>query len=171
MSKTLTEMTAEIVAAQAAHASMSPEEMQEALNRIFEALKGIRQVEEGAVVEEAAAGTQPAQMDPKKSILRNKVICLECGREFKIITSRHLKEHGLTGKEYRKKYGFTARQALSAKSLTEARRKNALDRGLGDILKTARQKKAAPSQKATEAAPEKKAMRRRKKVENVPVPF
>ncbi|MGD9818168.1 MAG: MucR family transcriptional regulator, partial [Desulfomonilaceae bacterium] len=47
--------------------------------------------------ESAAAPT----LDPKKSIQRNKVVCLECGQEFKMLSPKHLKSHGLTGKEYR----------------------------------------------------------------------
>ena len=48
MAKSLTEMAAQIVAAQAGHAAMSPEEMDTALKKTFEALKSIKAVEEGA---------------------------------------------------------------------------------------------------------------------------
>ena len=81
---------------------MSADEMDETLRKTFEALKGIKSIEEGAEAE-------PAPVDPKKSIQRNKVICLECGKEFKLLGSRHLREHGLDAKAYRKKYGFPAR--------------------------------------------------------------
>jgi len=50
------------------------------------------------------ADEKPAT-DPKRSILKNKIICLECGAEFKQISAKHLATHDLTPKEYRKRYG------------------------------------------------------------------
>jgi predicted transcriptional regulator len=47
----------------------------------------------------------------------------------------------LTTKEYKKKWGIPLSQPLSAKSLTAKRRKLAQERGLGEMLKKARQKK------------------------------
>jgi predicted transcriptional regulator len=158
MAKSLTEMAAEIVAAQASHAAMSADEMDAALRKTFDALQGIKAIEEGAG---AAAG--PAAMDPKASLLRTKVICLECGKEFKQLTNRHLKEHGINAKEYRKKYGFSARQPLSAKTLTAKRRKTAKTLGLGERLQAARKAKAKPKKVA-----KKPVVQRKKKTETPP---
>ena len=146
MMKSLTEMAAEIVAAQAGHTTMSADEMETALRKAFDSLKSIKAIEEGVEAE-------PAPMDPKKSIRRNKVFCLECGKEFKQLGNRHLKEHGLDSKEYRKKYGFSARQPLTAKSLSAKRTKTAKALGLGERLQKALQK----SRKAKEKPPAKKA--------------
>ncbi len=144
MAKTLTELAAEIAVAQASHSTMSPEETSELLKKTFSCLQEIKSVEDGTVEAEEA---QEA-MDPKKSIQRNKVICLECGKEFRQLTNRHLKEHDITTKEYRKKYGFGARQPLSAKTLTAARRKSAKERDLGELLKKARAQKGKKKGKA-----------------------
>jgi predicted transcriptional regulator len=46
-------------------------------------------------------------------------------------------------KEYRKQFGISPKQPLSAKSLTEARRRVAQERGLGNNLAKARAVKAA----------------------------
>ena len=159
MAKSLTEMAAEIVAAQASHAAMSAEEMDEALKKAFDALKSIKAIEEGAEAE-------LAPMDPKKSIQRNKVICLECGKEFKQLGNRHLKEHGLDAKEYRKKYGFSARQPLSAKNLSAKRRKTAKALGLGEkvqkgLLKARKAKAKAAA--AVKPATKKKVVSKKKK--------
>ena len=180
MTKSLTEMAAEIVAAQAGHAAMTAEEMDAALKKAFDALKSIKAIEEGA------AEAEPAAIDPRKSILRNKVICLECGKEFKQLGNRHLKEHGLDAKEYRKKYGFKARQPLSAKNLSAKRRKIAKALGLGERLQKALQKsrkakEKPPAEKAKAKAPvkkkakakpakpaQKKVIRRRKKAKTAP---
>ena len=97
---------------------------------------------------------QPA-MDPKASIQRAKVICLECGKEFKQLTSRHLQEHGMDAKAYRKKYGFSTRQPLSAKSLTAKRRETAKALNLGEKMLKARQAK----RNATKRPPRRKKIR------------
>jgi predicted transcriptional regulator len=96
------------------------------------------------------------------------VICLECGKEFKQITKRHLREHGLDAKQYRKKYGFSARQPLTATSLTAKRRKTAKALGLAEKLQAARKAKAKSASPKKPAAPKKptakkKTVRRKKK--------
>ena len=146
MSKSLTEMAAEIVAAQASHAGMSHDEMGAALRKAFEALQCIKAIEEGAA---ASVEEVHAAMDPRASIQRNKVVCLECCKEFKLITNRHLKDHGMNAKEYRKKYGFSARQPLTAKALTAKRRKIAKTLGLGERLQAARKAKAGAAENPT----------------------
>ena len=143
MAKLLTEMAAEIAAAQASHSTLSAEEMETLLERTFKALQRMKAMEEGeAVAPIAEAGElDAAPLDPMKSIQRNKVICIECGKEFKQLSQAHLRSHGLTAKEYRKKHGFTAKQALVAKSLSAQRRKRAKQLGLGERLRKARTKK------------------------------
>jgi predicted transcriptional regulator len=140
MAKSLTEMAAEIAAAQASHGTMSPEEMGEFLEKTFQTLQHIKSLEEGDAPEPVSE-PEPEVVEPKQSIQRNKVICLECGREFKQLSQAHLKGHGLTAKEYRKKHGFSARQPLAAKSLSAKRRKTAKELGLGERLKKSRKKR------------------------------
>jgi predicted transcriptional regulator len=146
MAKTLTEMAAEIAMAQSSHATLSPDEIADFVRKTFSVLKEIQQKEQTLMGEEAPAAEEAEKaidltQDPKQSIQRNKVICLECGKEFKQITNRHLKSHGLTAKENRKKWGFSARQPLAAKALTAKRRKTAKTLGLGDKLKERRMAK------------------------------
>ena len=135
MAKSLYELAAEIVAAQASAAKLSAEEINALINQTYESLKNVKADEEGAPAEEAA----PA-MKPKDSIKQNSVTCLECGKKFKILTKRHLADHDLTPKEYKAKYGFKARQPLSAKSLSAKRRKVAKEQNLGQRLAEARKK-------------------------------
>jgi predicted transcriptional regulator len=89
-------------------------------------------------VSEAAA----VAIEPKASIQTDKVICLECGKEFKQLSKSHLASHSLTIKEYKKKHGFKATQALTAKSLSAKRRKTAKERGLGQKLAATSKKRA-----------------------------
>lgn len=137
MSKTLVEMTAEIIQSQIGSKQMTTDEIKAALNDTFQALKTLQDAEAGtneAILEDE---TVAPTLDPKKSIQKNKIVCLECGQEFKMLSPKHLKSHGLTGKEYRKKYGFSARQPLCAKSLSEKRSASGKERGIPENLKKA----------------------------------
>ena len=127
MSKTLVEMTAEIIQSQISSKQMTTDEIRAALNETFQALKSLQDTEAGSSVESEV--TAPA-VDPKKSIQKNKVVCLECGQEFKMLSPKHLKSHGLDSKEYRKKHGFSARQPLCAKALSEKRSTSGKERGI-----------------------------------------
>ena len=136
MSKTLVEMTAEIVQSQIGSKQMTTDEIKSALNETFQALKSLQNTEASGLVEPDTEVNAPV-VDPKKSIQKNKVVCLECGQEFKMLSPKHLKSHGLDAKEYRKKYGFTARQPLCAKSLSERRSASGKERGLPENLRQA----------------------------------
>ncbi|BCO09848.1 transcriptional regulator [Desulfolithobacter dissulfuricans] len=135
MTKTLVEMTAEIIQSQISTREMSTDEIKVALNETFQTLKGLQEAEISG--QDAGDDENKPVMDPRKSIQRNKIVCLECGQEFKMLSPKHLKSHGLTSKEYRKKYGFSARQPLCAKSLSERRSKSGKERGLPENLRKA----------------------------------
>ncbi len=164
MMKSLTEMTAEIAMAQASHSVMSAEDMEGFLKKTFQALNEIKTLEDGveAVPESSAS---PETVVPEKSIQKNKVICLECGREFKLLSNRHLnKEHNMDAKEYRKKYGFSARQPLAAKTLSAKRRATAKSHNLGEKLQEKRRERAADKEVAKNAVePQVKASPKGKK--------
>lgn len=135
MSKSLVEMTAEIVQAQINTKDMSGEEIKTALNDTFLTLKSLQESELSGQPLELAA-SKPSLV-PEKSIQKNQVVCLECGQSFKMLSPKHLKSHELTPKEYRKKYGFSMRQPLCAKSLSERRSRSGKKRGLPENLKKA----------------------------------
>jgi predicted transcriptional regulator len=139
MPKSLVEMAAEIVSSQASHAKMLADEMFEAIGKVFEALRRAKVTEEGAPSAEAAL----ARPSRKRSVFRNRVICLECGREFKQLTDRHLGGHGLNKRTYKDKHGIPRAQRLVATAVSERRRKLAEERGLGEKLAEARRTRAA----------------------------
>ncbi len=149
MSKTLVEMAAEIVQAQGNSKTMSIEELQESLKETFVTLKNLKAMETGEQVPDSDPN-KPA-ITPERSILKNKIICLECGEEFKSLSFKHLETHGLTRRDYKIKYGFSLRQPLCAKSITEKRKKAGKKRGIPEALKKsiAARKKAAAGKKKT----------------------
>ena len=171
MAKSLTQMAADIVAAQASHVSMSADEMDAALKKVFEALKEIKVIEETPAGEAVDDELARLRANPMKSIQRTYVINLEDCSKYKQLTAKTLAKFGLTAREYRKKWGFSARQALSAKSLSAKRRKVAKALGLADKLaaarmarsKAAEKKKAAPAKKKKAAPAKKKRAPARKK--------
>jgi predicted transcriptional regulator len=177
MSKKLIEIASEIVQTQVSLSSMSASEITSSLREVFRTLQDLQKAEMGGLdisLTEPVQGTAPEesskQITPQNSIQENKVICLECGIEMKQLTQKHLAVHGMNSKEYKKKYGFTMRTSLAAKSLSKARSKAAKKRGLPENLKTfieaQRQEKATASTKAVPATvankPKRKRIRKKK---------
>ncbi len=174
MSKKLIEIASKIVQTQVGQTPMTAGDITSSLRQVFSTLQEIQKAEVGGIelVPGAAVdGEVPAEakpvLAPADSIQDDKVICLECGAEMRQLTVKHLVFHGMSQKEYRKKYGFTMRTPLSAKSLTKARSKAAKKRGLPENLVKAiearRQSKAAstaPKPSGPEAERVKKVRRR-----------
>ncbi len=128
MAKSLVEMCAEIVAAQAGHTRLTSEEIGDSLRQVFRTLLDVQRTGQDVEVEESVA------RDPQSSIQRNQVICLECGKSFKLLSNRHLALHSLTPREYKQKHGIRMTQALSARTLSQRRRKLAKELGMGKQL-------------------------------------
>ena len=99
--------------------------------------------EENDGLEGGAAGSSfsPA-ISPADSIQEDKVICLECGKEFKQLTQKHLSLHSLSPKEYRQKHGMRLKTSLMAKSLSAARSEAAKARGVPENLKAFQEKRS-----------------------------
>lgn len=154
--KKLLDIAAEIVQAQASVAQMSAEQIEQTLIKTFSTLQRMRLAEEtGLLLDGVAPGAMPVAesgpepVQPRQSIQDDRIVCLECGTQMRQLTSKHLGEHNLTPKEYKKKWGFSMKQPLSAKSLTKARSKAAKKRGLPpNLVKFLEEKK----QKKVEAA-------------------
>lgn len=153
MGKSLVEMAADLVQSQCASKAMNTEEITLALQSTFNALQALQagEAKQQAGISEGTAAVVVPGMTPEKSIQKNKIVCLECGQEFKMLSPKHLRSHGLTGREYRGKWGFPLRQPLCAKSLSERRKKAGKDRGLPDNLRKAiaKRKKNGQAKKAS----------------------
>ena len=135
MSKTLEQLTAEIIQSQISSKQMTTEEIKTAVSETFQALKSLQDAENGAVVDTEAVSTSSQALDLKKSIQKNKIVCLECRQEFKMLSGKHLASHSLDAKAYRAKYGLPSRQPLCAKSLSERRSLASKERGLPENLR------------------------------------
>jgi predicted transcriptional regulator len=142
MDKKLYEIAANIVQAQASSGNLTPDVLIQSMENVFITLQKMRKAEEeGMLLEQVKASEETTaqqmaapEIDPQKSIQNDKIVCLECGKEMRQLTVRHLGIHGLSLKEYKQKYGFPLKTPLSAKSLTKARSKAAKERGLPEKL-------------------------------------
>ncbi|ACD96028.1 MucR family transcriptional regulator [Trichlorobacter lovleyi] len=156
MSSILVELTANIVSSHAATVEMSSDELLQEIQKVYAALKNLDSdnvIEEGTVAKEAA----PA-ISPKKSIQKDQIICLICGKGGFKTLSRHLKQaHGLKASEYRKQFGIASGTPLAAKNYSEARRQSAINNNLGEKLAKGRATRMAnlAAKKATLEKPKK----------------
>lgn len=144
MGKRLLEMCVQIVEAQASAGMMSTEEIEHSLKRIYKVLQDLDTLEEsGAGLEEIQTVGEKKEppkaaalgKGPYESIGEDSVVCLECGAQFRQITANHLKSHGLTPREYKKKWGFRLKDSLAAKVVTRSRSEAAKARGIPENLK------------------------------------
>jgi predicted transcriptional regulator len=119
----------EIVKAQASVRTMTADEITSMVQKLGSYLQSLS---EGAMEPEA----QEPAVDPKKAIREKSVICLECGKSFKVLTKKHLASHGLTPEEYKAKWGYKKGTSLVAKSLARDRRKKMKDMKLWEKRRT-----------------------------------
>jgi predicted transcriptional regulator len=119
-------MTKDLVSAQIQSGMLSPEEMQEALGRIYQELRMLKSREESGLPV-SVPGTSQALRDWRKSITRHAITCLECGAILKQLTGLHLRLHGLNSRTYRAKYGIPPSQSLAAREITAKRRRIAAE--------------------------------------------
>ena len=136
---TLVELASSIVSSHAATTPMSTDELLQEIQKVHAALQTLEAGKEAAAPEEAKLA-----LTVKQAFKANEVICMVCGKGKMKTLTRHLQHaHGLKPGEYRKQFGIPREQPLSAKSLTEARRQFAQERGLADNLAKAREVRAA----------------------------
>jgi predicted transcriptional regulator len=147
---TLVEIAAQLVSSHASNTPMTSDELLVEIAKVHSALK---KLEAGEIVEETAEEVKPA-LTLKEAFRKNEIVCLLCGKGGFKTLARHLSTaHGMKPGAYKKQFGIPSKQALSAKSYSESRRKMAQDRGLAENLAKAREvrmanieaKKAAPA--------------------------
>lgn len=124
----------DIVKAQAGVRTMNEEEITSMVRKLAD---GIRAISGGEGLPGEAH--EPAA-DPKKAVREKSIVCLECGKTFKVITKKHLASHDLTPPEYKDKWGYPKGTPLVCKSLQRERRKKMKSMRLWEKRKTAKPK-------------------------------
>ncbi len=113
----------EIAKAQARVRNMTEEEISSMVTTVAKKIKEISEESEQQEQEQQGPEQQEPAVDPQKSVREKSVVCIECGKSFKVLSKKHLQKHNLTPQEYKEKWGLKKNQALIAKSLARERRK------------------------------------------------
>ncbi|MBT6095068.1 MAG: MucR family transcriptional regulator [Rhodospirillaceae bacterium] len=120
----LLEFTTEIVAAHAGNNTVAPDDLPRLIQDVFKTLSGLGD----------AAPTQDRPKPAvaiKKSVFPDYIICLEDGKELKML-KRHLKTaYNLTPEDYRERWGLPADYPMVAPNYAKHRSNLAKKIGLG----------------------------------------
>jgi predicted transcriptional regulator len=114
--------------------NMTENEITSMVQSLVQQLKGI--VEGNSAQAEEEKAQEPA-VDPKKAFREKAVVCLECGKKFKVLSKKHLAQHGLTPEEYKEKWGFKKTQSQVTKELARQRKQKMQEMQLWKRRKTA----------------------------------
>ena len=139
MEKTVVEICATVVTAQVQCRQMTSEEISESIRLLYGTLEALNRAdcqphESTVQATEAPDSLAALRLQPKQTFQKDGVVCLECGRMFRLLGNRHLALHGLTPREYKRKWGISLTTALSARTLTTQRSKIAKKTGIGQAL-------------------------------------
>ncbi len=139
---TLAEMTAEIVSAYVSHNRVAPSDVPTVISSVAARLGKLGQEEE------VPAKREPA-VPVRRSISKDHITCLICGRRHKLL-KRHLAvAHGMTPAEYREAFELKPDYPMTAPSYVQQRSDIAMQIGLGRAKRTrGRPRKTATKRKS-----------------------
>jgi predicted transcriptional regulator len=161
----LVKLTTEIVTAYLSNHQMEPAEIGVIIGSVAGGLSKL-----GNTQEPAPAAVQPV-VPVRRSISRDHLICLLCGKKQKILKRHLATAHGMTPPEYRERFGLKPDYPMTAPGYAAQRSEMALQIGLGrkpapaaPIPKTTaakssssrKQRAAGRSTKSKAAAPRKR---------------
>ncbi len=134
----------EIVSAHTSNNTVAPDQLPTLIQQVFNTL---------ATVEHATAA--PAKPEPavpvQKSVLKDHIICLDCGKHFSMLKRHLMTDHKLTVQQYREKWGLPSSYPMVSPDYAKVRSGLAKKIGLG--------RKAAAPKKAGRMAAKKVARR------------
>jgi len=129
----LIQVAATLVTSQASLAPMSIDQIISEISKVHRSLVDLESGKQINALDEVKPRSN------KECFLKSEVICMVCGKKGFKTLGRHLSTaHSMKPAEYRKQFGIPRTQALTSKTYSQARRKSALERGLGDNLARAR---------------------------------
>ena len=143
----LAEMTAEIVSAFVSHNQVRPAEVGQLVGLVGGRLASL-------VAEEA--NPAPARPEPvvpiRRSIGKDQMICLICGKKQKLLKRHLATAHDLLPDQYRERFGLKSDYPMVAPSYAKARSEMALRIGLGRPKKAPPARRGRPPKATTAAA-------------------
>jgi predicted transcriptional regulator len=117
-------LTAKIIESYVRHHRLGPDQLADLITSVHRA---IGQLGEPPEPEEVLT---PA-VSVRRSVHREHVICLDCGYRGKTLTRHIATRHGLSGDEYRQRWGLRSNHPLTAPAYSEHRSSMAKARGFG----------------------------------------
>lgn len=124
--KVMIESIVEIVQAFVAGNQLSVEELPQLFKVVYDVLSEL----EGSTARGEEKPLTPA-VAVRKSVNRNRIVCLEDGKRFKSLKGHLRAAHGLTPDEYRAKWGLEERYPMVAPAYSARRSRLAVKMGLG----------------------------------------
>ena len=135
----LAELTAEIVSAYVAHNSLATSDLARLIGVVAAELRSV-----GRAPDPTPVKAEPA-VPIRRSIGRDRLTCLICGKRQKMLR-RHLGvAHGLTPSAYREMFGLKSDYPMVAPSYSEERAELARKIGLGGLRKKGTSRRRQPS--------------------------
>jgi predicted transcriptional regulator len=123
-------LTAEIVRGYVRHHQLGPDQLPDLIASVHRTLGQLGQQVQPAEV------LTPA-VPVRRSVQRDYVVCLNCGYRGKTLRRHIGVRHGLTGDEYRRRWGLRSDHPLTAPAYSESRSILAKELGLGQKSKPA----------------------------------
>lgn len=124
MSDFALELTAQIVSAHVSNNDVEPDQLPALIQDVYRALLSAGEPVEGPKTREPAVPV-------KKSVFNDHIVCLECGKNFRVL-KRHLEtDHQMTTDQYRERYNLPRDYPLVAPEYAETRSRLAKQIGLG----------------------------------------
>ena len=123
-SEDLVQCTSQIVAAFAQNANVSSDELLALITKVHTRLQELRHLQA------PQSDLRPA-VPIEDSVTENYIVCLEDGKQFKMLKKHLMSIYGLTPQEYRRKWGLPADYPMTAPSYAKRRQELAKEIGLG----------------------------------------
>jgi len=122
--ETILTLAVQIVSAHVQHNKMQSEELPVFIQQIYKTLQSV-----GA---EPAVPDKPAPaVAVKKSVFDDHVICLDCGKQLKMLKRHLMTDHGMTPEQYRGRWGLGRDYPMVAPDYASKRSALAKKIGLG----------------------------------------
>ena len=123
-------LTAQIVAAHVSHNDVSRESLPSLIHEVYRTLNGVGNAP--AIVVEKQLPAVPV----KKSVFADYLICLEDGKQLKMLKRHLATAYGMTPEQYREKWGLSADYPMVAPNYAKHRSSLAKRIGLGTKPRT-----------------------------------
>src|SRR5712691_1572160 len=73
--------------------------------------------------------------DPRRAVTEDAIVCLLCGGAFRQLTNTHLRSHGLTADEYKRRFGYNRGRPLMCRALRSLYADRAVRNGLASRIR------------------------------------